>query len=281
VRAPIPRPDDPYAALLARLALGVETVDPSRLPTGFPSVDQALGGGFHRGDLVVLGGDVGAGASALALGMAVRAPGEALLLSGEHTPARVHRRALAAEARVPLPALETGAVDEAAHARLTAAAARLRARLPHVATLGPEGMAAVEAAVAAHPDAALVVIDPLEALLTAPHHPAEALGFALLACKRLALARDLVVLVTAHLPRMDAARLDRRPRLADFGADGAAGVHADVVLGVHREERYADGDRGVAGGAELHLLKHRAGGAGYVDLYFDAPVGRFEDVLDD
>jgi len=141
-------------------------------------------------------------------------------------------------------------------------------------------MAAVEAAVAAHPEVALVVVDPLEALLTAPHAPEEALGYALLACKRLALARDLAVLVTAHLPRLDRGRLDRRPRLEDFGAGGAAGVHADVVLGLYRDELYAEGDQGVAGGAELRLLKHRAGGTGYVDLYFAPAVGRFEDVLD-
>ncbi|MBU6366913.1 MAG: AAA family ATPase [Gemmatimonadetes bacterium] len=272
--------DDPFGEVLARLGLGAELVDPSRLPTGFPSLDHALGGGFHRGDLVVLGGDVSAGTSALALAMAVRAPGRALLLTGEHTPARVRVRALAAEARVPLAALEVGAVDEDAHARLTAAAARLRARLPVVVTLGAGGMAEVEAAVADHPEAALVLVDPLEALLTAPHHQEEALGYALLACKRLALARDTAVVVAAHLPRLDPARLDRRPRLEDLGARGAAGVHADVVLGLYRDELYADGDLGVAGGAELRLLKHRAGGAGYVDLYFSAATGRFEDLLD-
>ena len=36
------------------------------VPTGFPSVDRILGGGLRRRDLVVLGGDVGSGKSALA-----------------------------------------------------------------------------------------------------------------------------------------------------------------------------------------------------------------------
>ena len=43
------------------------------IATGFPSVDNALGGGFRRGDLVVLGGEVGSGKSALALAIALRA----------------------------------------------------------------------------------------------------------------------------------------------------------------------------------------------------------------
>lgn len=32
---------DPVAPLLARLALGAAQVDPSRVPTGYPSLDQA------------------------------------------------------------------------------------------------------------------------------------------------------------------------------------------------------------------------------------------------
>src|SRR6266566_4148015 len=42
------------------------------VPTGFASVDKILGGGLRRRDLVVLGGDIGAGKSALALGVALR-----------------------------------------------------------------------------------------------------------------------------------------------------------------------------------------------------------------
>src|SRR5947207_10151038 len=42
------------------------------VPTGFPSIDRILGGGLRRRDLVVLGGDIGSGKSALALGLALR-----------------------------------------------------------------------------------------------------------------------------------------------------------------------------------------------------------------
>src|SRR5256885_10274414 len=58
----------------------VERVDQQRpgdiprdtIPTGFPSIDRLLGGGLRRRDLVVLGGDIGSGKSALALGLALR-----------------------------------------------------------------------------------------------------------------------------------------------------------------------------------------------------------------
>src|SRR2546425_9958585 len=58
----------------------VERVDQQRpgevpgdtVPTGFPSIDRILGGGLRRRDLVALGGDIGSGKSALALGLALR-----------------------------------------------------------------------------------------------------------------------------------------------------------------------------------------------------------------
>src|SRR2546428_8318377 len=75
------------------------------VPTGFPSVDRLLGGGLRRRDLIVLGGDVGSGKSALALGIALRVaqqeagPGVAFF-SGEMHEGRLMERALAVQGRV-------------------------------------------------------------------------------------------------------------------------------------------------------------------------------------
>src|ERR1041384_2600146 len=73
---------------------------PSRdtIPSGFPSLDKLLGGGFRRRDLVVLGGDVGSGKSALALGLALRVARQGsrvAFFSGEMDGERLMERALA------------------------------------------------------------------------------------------------------------------------------------------------------------------------------------------
>src|SRR5215207_8841544 len=73
------------------------------ISTGFPSVDNALGGGVRRGDLVVLGGEVGSGKSALALAIALRASESGTrvrYLSCEMELPRAAERAVAIEARV-------------------------------------------------------------------------------------------------------------------------------------------------------------------------------------
>ena len=69
--------DQPRLAELLRrtdaIADGESTAD--NIPTGFPTLDRLLGGGLRRGDLIVLGGDVGTGKSALALAIALQSGG--------------------------------------------------------------------------------------------------------------------------------------------------------------------------------------------------------------
>ncbi len=259
------------------------TVDASIIQTGFPSIDRALGGGIRRGDLVVLGGDDGVGASALALAIALRMQARVLFLTSEMQPERVYERALALSARVPLDALRLGVVDEEERTRLAAAAVALRDRAPIVDALGSEGTRGVARALEGEPGPDVVIVDGLESLIDAQHantqHRDEALAYAVLALKQLATARNTAVLLLSHLPALDRSRHDRRPRLTDFGARGAIGTHADLVLGLYREEMY-DGDVGVQGATELTLLKYRDGALGYVDLYFYAKWMRFEDVLE-
>ncbi len=274
----------PLSRVVARVdRLRDGEVDPSIIPTGFTSLDRVIGGGFRRGDLVVMGGDDGVGSSALALAIALRIEPLTLLLTSEMLPERAFERALALSARVSVESLRLGVVNEEERVRLAAAAVTLRDRSPVIDTLRDGGLVDVHAATDVEPAPAVIIIDGLEALLpkdrpaTQPRD--EALAAAVLGLKRLALARNAAVLLLAHLPELDRTRHDLRPRLSDFGARGAVGTHADLVLGLYREELY-DGDVGVAGAAELQLLKHRDGPLGYVDLFFYSSWLRFEDVLE-
>jgi replicative DNA helicase len=271
----------PLTRVVARLdRASPGEVDPGLVPTRFPSIDRAIGGGFRRGDLIVVGGDDGAGCSALGLAIALRVSPRALLLTGEMHPERAYERALATRAKVSLESLRLGAVSEEDRAKLATAAVTLRDRAPVIETITSGTLASIDRAVEATPDVSLVVVDPLECLLDRDSGRDEALGFAVLSLKRLALQRNVTVLLTTHLPQLARERQDRRPRLTDFGLGGAIGTHADLVLGLYREELY-ETDLGVSGAAELLLLKNRDGARGYIDLYFDSRYSRFEDVLEE
>lgn len=249
--------------------------------TGFPSVDRWLGGGIRRGDLVVLGGDVGSGKSALALAMALRmAQGgsNVVFLTGEMTAERVMERALALESRVRLDDLRAGKIDDLTRASVGAAAVRLRDRAPRVEPLPTASLDAVRQRIRELAPQ-VVVLDSLQAMALGDGPQDEQLASAVRALKAVALDMDVTVLVTAQLPKWERARTDPRPVLEDFGTLGAVKQTADVVLAIYREEMYAPG-YGVEGATELLVRKNRNGTTGYVDLYFYKQWLRFEDMLD-
>jgi replicative DNA helicase len=252
------------------------------ISTGFPSVDNALGGGFRRGDLVVLGGEVASGKSALALAAAVRAShagAKTRFLSGEMDLPRAAERALAIEARVRIDDLRRGSLDDAARANLEAAARRLEPRFPSFSTIDAGGVPALEQDAPRLSSIDLLVVDPLESLATGAHSLDEELAAAVRSLKRLATERDVCVFTTSHLPALPRDRKDPRPQLDDFGALGAVKQFADVVLGLYRQEMYESAPD-VDGATELLVLKNRNGARGYVDLFFYKQWMRFEDMLE-
>jgi len=271
----------PLSKVLARAdAVADGARSPDTIPTGFPSLDRLLGGGLRRGDLVVLGGDVGSGKSALSLAVAMRAAQErhrVAFYSGEMSMDRLHERALAIEGRVRVDDLRQGVPNDVARASVGAAAIRMRDGFPRLDVLSTEGVARLaEDVKGARLD--LLFVDSLQ-WLTAGERPAdEELADAVRRLKALAIDEHMAIFTTAHLPQLTA-RDDRRPQLDDFGARGAVKQHADVVLALYREDMY-DRRREIEGATELIVRKNRNGSTGYVDLYFYAQWMRFEDMVD-
>ncbi len=278
------RPDPiPAARVLERVdavADGARATD--TVPTGFPSVDRILGGGPRHGDLVVLGGDVGSGKSSLALAFALRAPqfgASTAFFSAEMSMDRLLERALAVEGRARVDDMRRGNLDERTRVALGVAALRLRDASPRFQVLPIGGVEALRDQVRIAPHPHFLVVDSLQSLVPPGRPLDEELASAVRALKHLALELDMAIITTAHLPEFTPGRADMRPRLDDFGALSAVKQHADVVLGLFREEMYSF-PTGIEGATELHVLKNRSGGLGYVDLYFYKQWMRFEDMLD-
>lgn len=282
----MPRGTDisPLSKLLARIdatADSEQQLPADAVPSGFPSLDRILGGGLRHGDLVVLGGAVSSGKSALALAIALRAAQlghRTAFYTGEMSVERVLERTLAIEGRARMDELQRGTLDEATRASVGAVAIRLRESLPVIDRLPAGGIDAFAEELRASPRLDLVVVDPLEMLATGRLASAEELATAVRGLKTLAVDLGCALLVTSHLPGLTP-REDPRPALDDFGALGAVREQADVVLGLFREGMY-DAARALEGATELIVRKARHGTTGYVDLYFYAQWMRFEDMLD-
>src|SRR6059036_4127634 len=195
----------------------VERVDQQRpgelpgdtVPTGFPSVDRILGGGLRRRDLVVLGGDVGSGKSALALGLELRTAQQGTgvaFLSGEMDEERLMERALAIEGRVAVDELRTAKLNDLTRAGIGAAAVRLRGLPLSLLPLAADDFATMAARLDPLRQLGLVVLDYLQ-LVRAPTGATrstqdEEVALVLRQLKALAL------LVAAQLPHFDAKRED-------------------------------------------------------------------------
>jgi replicative DNA helicase len=270
----------PLSVVLSRVDAAADGA-PSRdtIASGFPSLDKMLGGGVRKGDLVVLGGDVASGKSALALAIALRASEfrRTLFFTGEMTVERVHERVLAIEGRTRIDDLRAGLVDQDTRVGVGAAAVRLRETLPLIERM-PADVRGIADQLGGEPPVELVVVDSLQSLAAGVRPLEEELAAAIRALKGLALDARVAILTTAQLPHLTP-RPDPRPTLDDFGALAAVKHHADVVLGLYREEMYNPA-RHIAGATELHLRKNRNGGTGYVDLFFYTSWLRFEDMLD-
>lgn len=252
------------------------------VPTGFASLDLLLGGGPRRGDLIVLGGDVATGKSALALAVALRvaaAGHAAAFLSGEMSADRVMERALALEGRASIDDLRSGSLDDATHAAVATASLRLRERAPVLARLPDTGVSGVSELTVEHLGLELLVVDALQSLATGTGTLDEELARAVRELKDFAVRRNVALLLVSQLAGTPRHRADPHPTLEDFGALGAIRQAADVVLAIYREELYSAAP-GIEGATELHVLKNRNGPTGYVDLFFYGKWLRFEDVME-
>jgi replicative DNA helicase len=278
----------PLTLLLTRVDAVVDgAAPPDGIPTGYPSLDKLLGGGPRHGDLVVLGGDVGSGKSALALSIALRARAaghKVELMSSESDIPRLLERALAMEGRAAIDNIRQGILDETMRASLGSAALRMRDAMPGISRIsaacddgGPRDIA--ERVLALKGEGELVVIDSLQGVPTGAMPQDEELAQTVRLLKSAALEARVVVLLTAQLPALTRFHPDNRPTLDDFGALGAVKQHADIVLALYREELYSSAP-GQEGATDLIVLKNRNGPTAYVDLYFYKQWLRFEDMVE-
>ncbi len=269
------------ASILQRLASddGKPLPAPDLITTGYPSLDRLLAGGLRRGELAMLIGDAGAGKTAIALGIAIRAAVAGypvLILTHESSVERCWERLVTAESGVTQIAIRTGVLQSGAGDALKSAADVLR-RLPIVIERAPHSASALGERLDAGSLPALVILDGLAAIDQPPRPVAEAHAQVIRYAKRVAVDQDVAVLLTSPMLSDRTLSLPPRPTLSD--APGTAAAVADVVLGLFREALYDDAPD-VAGAFEVHVLKHRAAPATFTDLYIEPGAGRVEDLIE-
>jgi replicative DNA helicase len=250
--------------------------------TGYPSLDVILGGGIRNGELIVLGGDTGSGKSAMALSIAANASrdNQAIFYSSEMRPERLRERLVAMRAGISIAELRSIREADPDDLDATASGGDDSDSALHLRIM-PEQGAVDEIArdLVSRPATNLVIVDHLQGMSSGQTSRAEEHAAVVNRLKALAVRSNTAVLLVAFCATDRTRAPVARPTLQDFGALGSVGENADVALALFREELYDDA-RGIDGAAELHVLKNRHGGTGYVDLYFHKKWLRFEDMID-
>jgi len=104
--------------------------------------------------------------------------------------------------------------------------------------------------------------------------------------KAIAKELDIPIIALSQLNRSVELRSgDKRPQLSDLRESGAIEQDADLVIFIHRPERFgltedSDGNSTI-GMADILIAKHRNGAIGDVRLRFKAEQAKFTDVEDD
>jgi len=256
--------------------------------TGFSDFD-AMTGGLHNGELIILAARPSMGKTALAMNVAEVAAIEqrtpVLFVSLEMSGIELADRMLCSLARVNGHKLRNGSISSDDRERLIGKANEI-SEAPLFVDDSPSRTVSEIAAGARRIKRregalGLIVIDYLQLIEPDNSRDPRQEQVAKIARRLKGMARELEVplLCLSQLNRQAEDSKDHRPRLSHLRESGAIEQDADVVMFVHREEYYHRGEEKAqyAGQAEIIIAKQRNGPIGDVPLTWEGDFTKFSD----
>jgi replicative DNA helicase len=234
--------------------------------TGWHELDRKFNGGWHPGQLTIMGARPAVGKSLVAGCAAVAASGYgAGFFSLEMKEHEVVGRMAAASEGIDLHRINSFALTEddwGKIARLTTKAADWPVYIEEASRIT---MAQVRATVRTwkrRGPVPLIILDYLQLVAPADSREMRERQVSRVAedCKHLAKEFDTHVLALAQVNRGSTQRADTRPTMADLRESGGIEAHADNIILLHRDDEEMEGE------IELIIEKNRHGETGKVRL---------------
>lgn len=256
----------------------------SGLPTGYADLDEILCG-LQESEMVLIGARPSVGKTAFALNLirniAINQGEPLFFVSLEQSRTEVVERLLCSDARVDSHRLRRGTISPDDMDRLIKSGSRMRKRLMFIDDTTSQTMLRIAAnarRLRRKHGIKAVVIDYLQLIETersgAKVPRQEQVADISRRLKFLARELKIPVITLAQVNRGLEERADHRPRLSDLRESGALEQDSDVVMMLHRPERYQPGQ--LPGVTEVIIAKQRNGRTGEINLTFLAPFMRFE-----
>jgi len=253
--------------------------------TGFQELDSLLSG-FQESDLIILAARPSMGKTALALDMARKSSIEhgtkVCMFSLEMSKQQLADRMVASQAQVDAWKLRTGAAMQAEEYTALHQALDDLSKTPIYINDQPGSnvmhMRSVARKIKREKGLDMIVVDYLQLMTPLGNFKSDSTVQQVTEISRSLkhLARDLKVPVIA-LSQLSRAVEQRggKPRLSDLRDSGSIEQDADVVMFIHREDKYKDqAER--TNIAEIMIEKHRNGATGKVDLFFNEKKVTFQ-----
>lgn len=257
-------------------------VDPS-ISTGIESLDRALNGGLHPGNLVIVAGRPSMGKTALTtdVGLNIAHAGRSvLLLSMEMSDREIVARSVANRGKIGLSRLLSGRLEDDDWPRMTWAIQNIDNMSFAIDDSPALSLLEVKSKAKAHKrrhGLHLLIVDYLGLMSGGEEKMrTQQIGAYSRGLKTLAKELEIPVVALAQLSRKNEERPDKRPILSDLRDSGDIEADADVVLFVHRPEMYDPNNDDLKGYAEVLIRKNRNGALSDVPLLYCGPVTKFE-----
>ena len=252
------------------------------LASGFRDLDLKTTG-FHGSELVILAARPSMGKTVLGgcIGANVAASGQTVLfISLEQRAREIQERLIARLANVPYRFIRTGSLDSTDFKKVREAS-EIIVGMPLFISDRP-GLTMAEIRTIARrtmrkQGLSIVIVDYLQIVRPDDRRAPREQQVAEISrqMKELAKELDVPVLALAQLNRSIDTREDHQPRLADLRESGSIEQDADVVMFLHRPEKYDVEDR--KGLAEIHIEKQRSGETTIVNLTWRGAFMSFQD----
>src|SRR3989339_135385 len=255
------------------------------LPTGFRDLDTMLSG-FQKSDLIILAARPSMGKTTLALDIARMASTthskSVVIFSLEMSSQQLIDRMLSAESRVNAWNLRTGRLSsDREFSQLRDSLDKLSKAKIYIDDQPGNSivrMKALSRRLKAEKGLDLIVVDYLQLMTTSKNYDSMVNQVTEISRSLKSLAKELNVPVLA-LSQLSRAVESRggKPRLSDLRDSGSIEQDADVVMFIHRDDKY-NKDSTKPNIAEILIEKHRNGPVGKIELYFDEKKVTFHDI---
>lgn len=254
------------------------------VPTGFRELDNKLAG-LQKSDLIILAARPSMGKTALALDIARQAAIQhnipVAIFSLEMSAQQLVDRMLAAESRVDAWKLRTGKLSLDSEFEKIRNSLDPLSKAPIFVDDQPANnilkMRGIVRRLKSEKKLGLVIIDYLQLMVPTnsrnSDNTVQQVTEISRSLKHLAREFDIPVLALSQLNRAVEQR-GGRPRLSDLRDSGSIEQDADVVMFIHREDKYKE-DSDKPNIAEILIEKHRNGPTGKIELYFDQNKSTF------